>query len=140
MPGIAIIGSQFGDEGKGKVTDFYADKADIVARYQGGNNAGHTVVVNGEAIKLNHIPSGVMRGKQIVMGAGVIIDPITLKKEIENLKGKADVKLMIDPRCHMIMPWHRARDAAMEAASGKGKIGTTGRGIGPCYADKAYRN
>jgi adenylosuccinate synthase len=139
MSGTVIIGSQFGDEGKGKVTDFYAENADIVARYQGGNNAGHTIVIKGKTIKLHHIPSGVMRNMPILMGAGVVIDPVVLVEEIKSLNGKAEVKLMIDPRCNIIMPWHIALDGAYEKAEGRKSIGTTKRGIGPCYADKAQR-
>jgi len=137
MPATVIVGSQFGDEGKGKITDFFAKDADVVVRYQGGNNAGHTLKVEGVVVKLHHLPSGVMYGKHVMLGAGVIIDPIVLNAEIWNLKkiGK-NPKLFIDPRCHIIMPWHKAMDAASEEGAG---IGTTRRGIGPCYADKCMR-
>src|SRR3989338_4035154 len=137
MPATVIIGSQFGDEGKGKITDFFAKDADVVVRYQGGNNAGHTLKVDGVEVKLHHLPSGVMYARHVMLGAGVIIDPIVLDAEIENLKkiGK-NPKLFIDPRCHIIMPWHKALDAASEEGS---HIGTTKRGIGPCYADKCMR-
>jgi adenylosuccinate synthase len=138
MPGNVVIGSQFGDEGKGKVTDFYSDKIDLVVRYQGGNNAGHTVVVNGEVMKFHLLPSGVAHGKRNLIAAGVVLDPRVLKKELENLKGKK-IELGIDPRTHIIMPWHNLLDEARESSRGKTKIGTTKRGIGPCYADKAER-
>src|SRR3989338_240441 len=149
MGGTVIIGSQFGDEGKGKVTDFYADKADLVVRYQGGNNAGHTVVVGNEVLKFHLLPSGVAQGKRILIGAGVVLDPRVLKEEIENLKSEGKtvglgvnaeaIDLGIDPRTHIIMPWHNLLDEGREASKSKTKIGTTKRGIGPCYADKAER-
>src|SRR3989344_1951588 len=138
MPGTVIIGSQFGDEGKGKVTDFYADKADLVVRYQGGNNAGHTVVVGKETLKFHLLPSGVMQGKRILIGAGVVLDPRVLKKELEGIRGKK-FELGVDPRTHIIMPWHNLLDEGREESRSKTKIGTTKRGIGPCYADKAER-
>ena len=140
MPGIIVVGAQFGDEGKGKITDFLAEKADIVARYQGGNNAGHTVCAKGKTLKLNHIPSGVMYEKQIMIGAGCLVDPRTLIKELEVIK-KAGLKLRltIDPRCHIIMPYHNLLDEAMESGNHGEKIGTTKKGIGPAYADKALR-
>jgi adenylosuccinate synthase len=137
MPGTVIIGSQFGDEGKGKVTDFYADNASLVVRYQGGNNAGHTVVVQGKKYKLHHIPSGSIQGKRILIGAGVVIDPRVLAQEVESLPSRPDMG--IDPRAHIIMPYHNLLDGAMEGVKGKVKIGTTGRGVGPCYADRALR-
>ena len=133
-----IIGSQFGDEGKGKVTDFYSDKADLVARFQGGNNAGHTVVAGGKTLKFHLLPSGVVQGKRILIGAGVVLDPRVLEKELEALKGKK-IDLGIDPRCHIIMPWHNLLDEGREGSRSGTKIGTTKRGIGPCYADKAER-
>ncbi len=138
MPGTVIIGAQFGDEGKGKVTDFYSDKADIVARYQGGNNAGHTVVVEGQTLKFHLLPSGVVQGKRILIGAGVVLDPRVLKLELEEL-GKKKSDLGIDPRTHIIMPWHNLLDEGREGSRGTTKIGTTKRGIGPAYADKAER-
>ena len=137
MPGTVVIGSQFGDEGKGKVTDFYSDKAHIVVRYQGGNNAGHTVVVNGKTFKFNLLPSGITQGKRILIGAGVVLDPRVLKKELDNFEKTADIG--IDPRTHIVMPWHNLLDEGREESRGKTKIGTTKRGIGPCYADKAER-
>ncbi|PIN85547.1 MAG: adenylosuccinate synthase [Candidatus Diapherotrites archaeon CG11_big_fil_rev_8_21_14_0_20_37_9] len=137
MPGTVVIGSQFGDEGKGKVTDFYSDKADLVVRYHGGNNAGHTVVAHGVTYKFHLLPSGIVHGKRILIGAGVVLDPRVLKKELSELKGKTDIG--IDPRTHIIMPWHNLLDAGREESRQKIKIGTTKRGIGPCYADKAER-
>jgi adenylosuccinate synthase len=140
MVGTVIIGSQFGDEGKGKVTDFYAAKTDCVVRYQGGNNAGHTVVVRDKTIKFHLLPSGVVQGKRILIGAGVVLDPRVLRNEIEHLKElKLFVDLGIDPRTHIIMPWHNLFDEGREESRSKTKIGTTKRGIGPCYADKAER-
>lgn len=140
MPGIIVVGAQFGDEGKGKITDFLAKNADIVARYQGGNNAGHTVCAKETTLKLNHIPSGVLYEKEIMIGAGCLVDPRTLIKEIELIK-KAGLRLRltIDPRCHIIMPYHNLLDEAMESGENVEKIGTTKKGIGPAYADKALR-
>src|SRR3989344_1740906 len=138
MPGTVIIGSQFGDEGKGKVTDFYSENADLVVRYQGGNNAGHTVVVNGEVRKFHLLPSGVVQGKRILIGAGVVLDPRVLKQELAAL-GAQEHDLGIDPRTHIIMPWHNLLDEGREGSRSGTKIGTTKRGIGPCYADKAER-
>lgn len=141
MSGTAIVGTQFGDEGKGKVTDFYAKDANIVVRYQGGNNAGHTVCVKDKSVKLHHIPSGVMYGKKIMIGSGCVIDPRVLDEEIRNLEKFTKVDLTIDPRAHIIMPYHNLLDeAGEEAADSNNKIGTTKRGIGPCYADKASRS
>ena len=139
LTGIVVIGTQFGDEGKGKITDFLSEKADIVARFQGGNNAGHTVKVAEHTVKLHHLPSGVMHNKTVMIGAGVIIDPKVLEEELKTLEsiGKKP-GLFIDPRCHIIMPWHNALDIAGEE-SNNGSIGTTKRGIGPCYADKCLR-
>ncbi|MCR4368645.1 MAG: adenylosuccinate synthase [archaeon] len=140
MPGTVVIGSQFGDEGKGKVTDFYAENANLVVRFQGGNNAGHTVVVDGEVLKFHLLPSGVAQEKRILIGAGVVLDPRVLKKELEELRAKGKkFELGIDPRTHIIMPWHNLLDEGREESRGKTKIGTTKRGIGPCYADKAER-
>ena len=138
MPGTVVIGSQFGDEGKGKVTDFLSDKADLVVRYQGGNNAGHTVVVNNETLKFHLLPSGVVQGKRILIAAGVVLDPRVLKQEIREL-GSKKIDLGIDPRTHIIMPWHNLLDEGREESRSKTKIGTTKRGIGPAYADKAER-
>ncbi len=140
MPAKFIVGTQFGDEGKGKTTDFFAEKADLVVRYQGGNNAGHTVVVGDRTYKFHLLPSGLLQGKKCCIGAGVAIDPRVLVDEIKQIESEAKINLAIDPRAHIIMPWHNALDAARESAKGKKKIGTTGRGIGPCYEDRAARN
>ncbi len=140
MPAIVIVGLQWGDEGKGKITDFYADRADCVARFQGGNNAGHTVIVDGETYKFHLMPSGVIQGKPVVIGNGVVIDPSVLLDEIEMLNDAGiEPDLHISDRAHVIMPYHRLLDGAEEALLGGKKIGTTGRGIGPCYADKISR-
>jgi adenylosuccinate synthase len=138
MTSTVVIGAQYGDEGKGKIVDLLADKADLVVRFNGGNNAGHTVVVQGKKYKFHLMPSGAIQGKKCMVAAGVSIDPKVLKKEMEQLGGK-DISLVIDPRVQIIMPWHGALDMAKEEAKGKAKIGTTGRGIGPCYADRASR-
>ncbi len=140
MPATAIIGAQFGDEGKGKITDFFAKQADIVVRYHGGNNAGHTVVVGSNKFKLHHVPSGVVHGKRVLIAAGVVIDPRVLDEEISRLPDSNEINLGIDSRAHIIMPWHNLQDSAQEQSKGSAKIGTTGRGIGPCYADKAFRS
>ncbi|MBI5553343.1 MAG: adenylosuccinate synthase, partial [Candidatus Diapherotrites archaeon] len=138
LPGIAVIGAQFGDEGKGKLTDFLAEKADYVVRFQGGNNAGHTLVVDGRQLKLHLLPSGVIYKKKLMIGAGVALDPRVLEEELELLDGDG-VDLVIDPRTHIILPWHNVLDEVMESAHGEKHIGTTKRGIGPCYADRALR-
>ncbi|MFH1588479.1 MAG: adenylosuccinate synthase [Candidatus Diapherotrites archaeon] len=137
MSGTVVVGAQFGDEGKGKITDFLAETADIVVRYQGGNNAGHTIVVDGKTYKLHQIPSGFIQGKKVMIGAGVVLDPRVLEKELFNLSQEID--LVIDPRIHIIMPWHCALDEAMEASETENTIGTTKKGIGPCYSDKMLR-
>jgi len=139
MPATIVVGTQFGDEGKGKVVDLLAENADLVVRFNGGNNAGHTVVVEGKTYKFHLMPSGIIQGKQCLVGAGVALDPRVLKQEIQQLKGKFEINLLIDPRTQVIMPWHNAMDGATESAKGKAKIGTTGRGIGPCYAERAAR-
>ena len=144
MPTLALIGCQWGDEGKGKVVDNFAQKADVVVRFQGGNNAGHTLVVEGEQIILHLIPSGILHsGKLCIIGNGVVIDPRVLCEEIDLLKSKGyfpdDKLLRISDRAHLILPYHRAIDLGSEKKKGKGKIGTTGRGIGPCYSDKSAR-
>src|SRR6266516_4329139 len=142
MPGIVIVGTQWGDEGEGKVTDLLAERADVVVRFQGGNNAGHTIVRDVDEFKLHLIPSGILyRGKTCVIGNGVVIDPEVLIGEIEDLRRRGiDVGgLRISANAHLIMPYHVILDAAGEAKLGKLEIGTTKRGIGPCYADKAAR-
>jgi adenylosuccinate synthase len=135
-----VIGTQWGDEGKGKVVDYYAKDADYVVRYQGGNNAGHTIKVGEDVYKLHVVPSGVIQGKTGVIGNGVVIDPEVLLKEIDELteKGKKP-KLLISDRANIIMPYHKILDGAEEESLGDKKIGTTKRGIGPCYSDKAAR-
>lgn len=143
MPGYIIVGMQWGDEGKGKVVDFLTTNADIVVRYQGGNNAGHTVVVDGKTTVLHLIPSGILHsGKTCVISNGTVIDPAVLIKELDGLAAagcEVDGRLNISEGAHLIMPWHKLIDGAQEAFRGKKKIGTTGRGIGPAYADKADR-
>jgi adenylosuccinate synthase len=142
MSGIVIVGAQWGDEGKGKITDLLAERADAVIRFQGGNNAGHTIVRNGETWKLHLMPSGILYpGKTCVIGNGVVIDPKVLTDELDELR-RRDVDtsgLRISANAHMIMPYHMMLDDAGEARLGKLKIGTTRRGIGPAYADKASR-
>ena len=142
MPGIVIVGAQWGDEGKGKITDLLAEEADAVVRFQGGNNAGHTIVRNGEEWKLHLIPSGILYpGKLCVIGNGVVIDPKVLIEELDALRPRrVDVGgLRISANAHLIMPYHLLLDSAGEARLGSLQIGTTRRGIGPCYADKAAR-
>lgn len=139
MPSTVVIGAQFGDEGKGKIVDLLAGKADFVVRFNGGNNAGHTVVVKGEKFKFHLMPSGAIQGKKCCIAAGVALDPAVLLEEMRELEGKCRYSLLIDPRTQIIMPWHRMLDATAEEAKGKQKIGTTGRGVGPCYADRADR-
>jgi adenylosuccinate synthase len=142
MPGLVLLGAQWGDEGKGKITDYLAERADYVVRYQGGNNAGHTVVVNGEEFKLRLIPSGIISGHATcVIANGVVVDLKVLIKEMEYLKAKGvDVsRLLISDRCHLIMPYHIKQDECEELAKGANKIGTTKNGIGPCYMDKCAR-
>src|SRR5919206_3661467 len=142
MPGIAIVGAQWGDEGKGKIVDLLAERADAVVRFQGGNNAGHTIVRDGEQWKLHLIPSGILYpGKRCVIGNGVVIDPRVLIEELDALRARrVDVSgLRISANAHLIMPYHLMLDHAGEAKLGSLQIGTTRRGIGPCYADKAAR-
>ncbi len=142
MPGIVIIGAQWGDEGKGKVTDLFAEHADAVVRFQGGNNAGHTIVRGGKTWKLHLMPSGILQpGKLCVIGNGVVIDPKVLTDELEELRrSRVDTQwLRVSANAHLIMPYHLMLDDAGETKLGKLQIGTTRRGIGPCYADKALR-
>src|SRR5580658_5806008 len=142
MPGIVIVGAQWGDEGKGKITDLLAERADAVVRFQGGNNAGHTIVRDGETWKLHLMPSGILHpGKLCVIGNGVVIDPKVLTDELDGLRGKGvDVSgLRISANAHLIMPYHKLLDHAGEIKLGKLQIGTTRSGIGPCYSDKAAR-
>ena len=135
MPGIAIIGAQWGDEGKGKVVDALAHGADYVARYSGGANAGHTVVVGKDIFKLHHLPCGVLHPNPVsIMGAGMVIDPWRLLEEIDGLQGRIDTgKIYISNEAHVVLPHHKKND------EGGGFVGTTGRGIGPSYSDKARR-
>jgi adenylosuccinate synthase len=142
MPGIVIVGAQWGDEGKGKITDLLAEQGDAVVRFQGGNNAGHTIVRNGVQWKLHLIPSGILHaGKTCVIGNGVVIDPKVLIDELDTLRSRrVDVSgLRISANAHLIMPYHLLLDSAGEAKLGSLQIGTTRRGIGPAYADKAAR-
>ena len=142
MAGIVIVGAQWGDEGKGKITDLLAENADLVIRFQGGNNAGHTIVRDGVAWKFHLIPSGILYpGKLCAIGNGVVIDPQVLTTELEGLRAKGiDLSgLRISANAHMIMPYHLLLDHAGEVKLGRRQIGTTRRGIGPCYADKAAR-
>jgi adenylosuccinate synthase len=142
MPGLVIVGAQWGDEGKGKVVDLLAERADMVIRFQGGNNAGHTIVRDGQSWKFHLIPSGILYpGKVCVIGNGVVIDPRVLNDELDDLRAKGiDVSgLKVSANAHLIMPYHLMLDHAGEAKLGKLEIGTTKRGIGPCYADKAAR-
>jgi adenylosuccinate synthase len=143
MPVLVVLGAQWGDEGKGKVVDLLAADADIVARFQGGPNAGHTVVIGEEQYILHQIPSGILHpGKQCLIGNGVVIDPVVLLEEIDDItrRGVAVMdNLLISDRAHLIMPYHRAIDQESERLRSAGKIGTTGRGIGLSYADKMSR-
>lgn len=144
MPTLIIVGAQWGDEGKGKVVDHFAAHSDMVVRYQGGNNAGHTLVVGNEKTVVHLIPAGVLHpGTTCVLGNGVVLDPKVLCEEIEGLQAKGYLtdpgQLRIDERAHVILPVHRQLDQAREKSLGERAIGTTGRGIGPCYEDKAAR-
>ena len=139
MSVTTIIGAQWGDEGKGKVTDYLADSSKVVARSQGGNNAGHTIVVDGKKHKLHLLPSGILRKNVVnVIGNGVVVNPDVLLKELNNLEGERG-QLLISDRAHVIMPYHKLLDGGEENSKGKSMIGTTGNGIGPCYSDKASR-
>jgi adenylosuccinate synthase len=140
MPVTAVIGTQWGDEGKGKVVDYLAERARFVVRFQGGNNAGHTIVVDGQTYKLHLLPSGVVSGKAGIIGNGCVVDPFVLVQEIRQLQERGlRFDLHLSDRSHLILPYHAALDKAEEEAKGGKKVGTTGRGIGPCYADKASR-
>jgi adenylosuccinate synthase len=141
MPATVIVGAQWGDEGKGKIVDLLAQDSDFVCRYQGGPNAGHTIVVDGDTYKIRQIPSGVLRRKTCVIGAGCVVDPEVFLTEIDELeaRGVSTKDVHLSGEAHLIMPWHVAIDQATERRLGKLQIGTTKRGIGPCYADKAAR-
>lgn len=143
MSNIVIIGTQWGDEGKGKIVDHLAEIADVVVRFQGGNNAGHTMVIKDKQFISHLVPSGILQGKECYLGNGMVIDPAVLIEEMDKLsKNGIDVnpeKLKISEKAHIIMPYHKLIDQAREKMKGDKKIGTTGRGIGPCYEDKATR-
>ncbi len=143
MPNVVIIGTQWGDEGKGKVVDLLAEHADVVVRFQGGNNAGHTMVVQGKQFISHLVPSGILQGKTCCLGNGMVIDPGVLLEELDYLSGHGisvgPDRIRISEKAHVIMPYHRSLDHAREIKKGDDKIGTTGRGIGPCYEDKVGR-
>ena len=144
MANVVVVGAQWGDEGKGKIVDWLSERADIVVRFQGGHNAGHTLVINGTTYKLSLMPSGVVRpGKLGIIGNGVVVDPWALVSEIERLIGQGVVinrdNLRIAENAMLILPLHRELDQIREEAAGAAKIGTTGRGIGPAYEDKVGR-
>lgn len=144
MGNVVVVGTQWGDEGKGKVVDLLTARSDLVVRFQGGNNAGHTLVVEGRQFIFHLIPSGILyENKKCLIGNGLVVDPEVLLEEMDKLK-EAGIevgpeRLSLSEKAHIIMPYHRAVDLARETAKGKGKLGTTGRGIGPCYEDKAAR-
>lgn len=140
VPAHVILGAQWGDEGKGKLVDYLAGGYDAVARFQGGNNAGHTVIVGQDTFKLHLLPSGVVTHRPVFIGNGVVVDPRALVKELDQLKERGiEPELTISARAHVILPWHTILDGASEDARGAQTIGTTRRGIGPCYTDKAAR-
>jgi len=143
MKNLCVVGLQWGDEGKGKIVDALAEGFDIVARYQGGSNAGHTVVIAGQKFVLHLVPSGILRDSLLcVIGNGVVVDPPLLLKEIEELSArgvKVGKNLVLSDRAHVVFPYHKQQDILQESDSASAKIGTTGRGIGPCYTDKASR-
>ncbi|WP_461218694.1 adenylosuccinate synthase [Lapidilactobacillus salsurivasis] len=143
MTGVIVVGTQWGDEGKGKITDFLSQKADVIVRYQGGDNAGHTIKSQGQVYKLRLIPSGILYPDKIsVLGNGVVVNPESLVGEIARVheQGISTANLRISNRCHLILPYHIAMDHALEQYRGSEKIGTTNRGIGPAYTDKATRS
>ncbi len=143
MPNIVVVGTQWGDEGKGKIVDMLAEFADVIVRFQGGNNAGHTMVVNGEQFISHLVPSGILQNKICFMGNGMVVDPEVLIEEIDYLKSKninvGPKNLKVSEKANIIMPYHKKIDVAREEKKGDFKIGTTGRGIGPCYEDKFAR-
>ena len=143
MANVTVIGAQWGDEGKGKIVDWLASRADAVVRFQGGHNAGHTLVIDGTTYKLSLLPSGIVSGTLSMIGNGVVLDPWALRDEVQKLEGQGvrvnDDNLAIADNCPLILPMHRDLDGLRETAAGKGKIGTTGRGIGPAYEDKVGR-
>ena len=141
MPATVIVGAQWGDEGKGKIVDLLAQHSDLVCRYQGGPNAGHTIIANGETYKFKHMPSGILWGKECILGAGCVIDPGVFIEELDDLeaRGISTETVRVSGNAHLVMPWHVALDDASERRLGKLQIGTTRRGIGPAYADKSAR-
>ena len=142
MPATVIVGAQWGDEGKGKIVDLLALQSDLVCRYQGGPNAGHTIVIEGETYKIRQIPTGIIAGKRSAIGAGCVVDPGVLVAELDELEARGHETrglLFLSGNAHLIMPWHVALDGARERRLGRLQIGTTRRGIGPAYADKATR-
>jgi adenylosuccinate synthase len=141
VPSTVVVGAQWGDEGKGKIVDLLAQEADLVCRYQGGPNAGHTIVVDGETFKIRQLPAGVISGKRSIIGNGCVVDPEVLIGELDELeaRGLSAANVFLSGNAHLIMPWHVALDGAHELRLGRLQIGTTKRGIGPCYADKALR-
>jgi len=142
VPATVIVGAQWGDEGKGKIVDLLAQHSDLVCRYQGGPNAGHTIVLGEETFKIRQIPTGVLQGKTSVIGAGCVVDPKVFLDEVDDLEARGYAiagVVLLSGDAHLIMPWHVAIDQASERRLGKLQIGTTRRGIGPCYADKALR-
>jgi adenylosuccinate synthase len=141
VPATVIVGAQWGDEGKGKIVDLLAQDSDVVCRYQGGPNAGHTIVVGDDTYKIRALPSGIVRGKPCVIGNGCVVDPEVLIAELDEFesRGHSTAEVYLSGNAHLIMPWHLAIDQASERRLGKLAIGTTKRGIGPCYADKAMR-
>jgi adenylosuccinate synthase len=141
VPATVVVGAQWGDEGKGKIVDLLAQRSDVVCRYQGGPNAGHTIIAGGETFKIRQTPSGVISGKVSVIGAGCVVDPEVLIAELDDLetRGIDTSVVVLSGNAHLIMPWHIAIDQASERRLGKLQIGTTRRGIGPAYADKASR-
>ena len=143
MTNLAVIGTQWGDEGKGKIVDLLCEKFDVVARYQGGHNAGHTVIIKGKKFVLQLVPCGVLRkGSRSVIGNGVVLDPLAFLKEVGMLRDagvEVDGNVFVSNRAHVILPYHRMIEMGSENAPGRVKIGTTSRGIGPAYEDKMGR-
>jgi len=142
VPATVIVGAQWGDEGKGKIVDLLAQESDLVCRYQGGPNAGHTIVADGETYKIRQIPSGIVAGRPSAIGAGCVVDPAVLISELDDLEARGHPtsgRVFVSGNAHLIMPWHVALDGARERRLGRLQIGTTRRGIGPAYADKATR-
>ena len=142
MTSVVVVGTQWGDEGKGKITDFLSADAEVIARYQGGDNAGHTIVIDGKKFKLHLIPSGIFFPEKVsVIGNGMVVNPKSLVEELDYLhqEGVATDNLRISDRAHIILPYHIKLDQLQEASKGDNKIGTTNKGIGPAYMDKAAR-